>query len=178
MSKSIRRREFLQHSAGAAMAAAWPLSGAEAAKEWRYYGGDAGATRYSAAEQINKSNVKKLKVAWTHRTGDAMERPATAIECTPIVVDGVMYLTTAQVKVQAIDPATGQRKWTFDPMGGRGSRRSPGVNRAVTYWQQGKEKRIRPKAPCIVALPAPKTDKAIKKKARFEPRKIIQAKTL
>jgi quinoprotein glucose dehydrogenase len=142
VSKTIRRREFLQNSAGAAIAAALPLSGAEAAREWRYYGGDSGATRYSAAEQINKSNVKKLTVAWTHRTGDAMQRPATAIECTPIVVDGVMYLTTAQVKVQAIDPATGKRKWEFDPMGGRGSRRSPGVNRGLTYWQQGKDKRI------------------------------------
>jgi len=139
---SIHRRLFLQTSAAAAGSLLPSFAAADPAREWRHYGGDAGATRYSAADQITRSNVKKLKVAWTHRTGDAMERPATAIECTPIVVDGTMYLTTAQVKVHAVDPVNGQRKWAFDPMGGRPSRRSPGVNRGVAYWQQGNDKRI------------------------------------
>jgi len=58
------------------------------AREWRQYGGDAGASRYSPLDQINPSNVKRLKVAWVHHTEDASERPATTIECEPIVVDG------------------------------------------------------------------------------------------
>jgi quinoprotein glucose dehydrogenase len=133
------RRVFL-HSAAAAATLAKP--GPASTREWPYYGGDAGASRFSLLDQINKKNVRNLKVAWVHHTEDAMERPATAIECTPIVVDGVMYLTTAQLKVRAVDPVTGQTRWTFDPLSGRRGRRSPGVNRGVTYWQEGRDKRI------------------------------------
>jgi len=88
------RRRFLK--AGLALtAAAHALPGARAAtrdpdREWRHYGGNPGATRYSPLDQIKPSNARNLKVAWVHRTGDAMERPATTIECEPIVVDGVM----------------------------------------------------------------------------------------
>jgi len=98
--------------------------------------------RYCPIAQINRRNVKTLKVDWTHDTGDAMERPATAIECTPIIVDGVMYISTAQVNVQAVDASTGRNKWTFNTNARGGGRRSPGVNRGVTYWRDGKDKRI------------------------------------
>jgi quinoprotein glucose dehydrogenase len=139
----MHRRDFIEQWAAALFAAAASAQAAAAdPREWRYYGGDEGASRFSLAEQINKSNVKKLKVAWVHRTGDASARPATVSECTPIVVDSVMYLTTPMVKIRAVDPATGQSKWTFDPLQGRTGRSSPGVNRGVTYWQQGKDKRI------------------------------------
>jgi quinoprotein glucose dehydrogenase len=130
----MRRREFIPTALSAAAA---PSS-----HEWPFYGGDANATRYSPAARITKSNVAKLKVAWSHHTGDAQERPATAIECTPVVVDGVMYLTSAKLKVHAVNPATGERKWAFDPFGGRAGGRSPGNSRGVTYFQQGKDKRI------------------------------------
>jgi quinoprotein glucose dehydrogenase len=132
------RREFLAASAAISLQAA---PGA-ASKEWRVYGSDEGASRYSASSLIDKRNVTKLKPVWSHRTQDASARPATAIECTPIVVDGTMYLTTPQLKVRAIDPLTGGTKWTFDPMQGQRSRSAPGVSRGVTYWQQGKDKRI------------------------------------
>ncbi len=145
------RRTFLG-SAGAALAAAraWSLPGPrpwlfdEPDREWRHYAGNAGATRYSPVDQINRSNVKRLKPAWVHRTGDAMMRPQTTIECTPIVVNGVMYLTTARVKAQAIEAATGKPLWTFDPLQGASARRSAGVNRGLCYWQSedGTEKRI------------------------------------
>ncbi len=137
------RRDFLEQWAAAMLTS---CASAQAAgpdtREWRHYGGDEGAGRFSPADQINKSNVKKLKVAWIHRSGDASPRPATVSECTPIVVDGVMYITTPMVKIRALDAATGQSKWTFDPLQGRSGRSSPGVNRGVTYWQQGKDKRI------------------------------------
>ena len=103
------RRTFLRSTGGALVAAssAWPLPGPRPwlfdnpDSEWRHYAGTAGASRYSPSELINRSNVARLKPAWVHRTGDAMQRPQTTIECTPIVVDGVMYLTTARIKVQA-----------------------------------------------------------------------------
>jgi quinoprotein glucose dehydrogenase len=141
---SSNRRGFLKQTASSALFFAGPRNESpEPSREWRWYGGDAGATRYSACDRITASNARNLKVAWVHKTGDASERPATAIECTPIVVNGVMYLTTARVKVQALDAASGKLLWTFDPAaGGSGSRRAPGVNRGVCYWEEDGEKRI------------------------------------
>ncbi len=146
------RRTFLKTSGGALVAAAraWPLPGPRPwlfdgpDREWRHYGGTAGASRYSPCDRIDRSNVVRLKPVWTHRTGDALERPQTTIECTPIVVNSVMYVTTARVKVQALDAATGKLLWTFDPLDSTSARRSAGVNRGVCYWESedGSEKRI------------------------------------
>ena len=80
---------------------------------WPNVGMDKGATRYSPLKQINRSNVRSLEVAWTYHTGDAGK--ATTIECTPVVIDGVLYLTTAAVKAVALDAATGHEIWKFDP---------------------------------------------------------------
>lgn len=102
--------------------------------EWPYYGGDQGATRYSAAKQIHRGNVSKLTVAWTYRTGDALDRPRTTIEATPIVRNGRLFLTTARLAAVALDPATGRELWRFDPFAGDASRRPRGVNRGVAYW--------------------------------------------
>ena len=113
--------------------------------DWPVYGGDQGATRYSPLDQINATNVARLEPAWVHHTEDASQRPSTRIECTPIVVDGVMYLTTARLKLQALDASSGQLIWSFDPFAGKELKSSPGTNRAVTYWQdpaQPKHKRI------------------------------------
>lgn len=122
------------------MVAAPVWGAAEAEGDWRYYGGDAGASRYSPLRQIRRENVGRLKVAWTHAAGDASQRPATTIECTPLVVDGTMYLTTARVQVRALDAATGEPKWNFDPLGA--ARRAAGVNRGVTWFEDGKDKRV------------------------------------
>ena len=66
------------------------------AQEWPFYGGDAGGSKYSALKQINKQNVTQLKVAWTYHTGEISDGSTiavrTAFECTPLVVDGVLYL--------------------------------------------------------------------------------------
>src|SRR5689334_23031228 len=116
--------------------------------EWRHYGGDAACNRYSSLDQINIGNVQKLRVAWTHNTGDKMDRPRTTMECTPIVVEGVMYITTPLLKVRALNAASGKLLWNFDPFSEIGEFQNPvaesirGVNRGVTYWQQGKDKRI------------------------------------
>src|SRR5437773_1815905 len=77
------RRQFLMRSVATAAAGATAsvfLPGARSetrdpAREWRHYGGDPGASRYSPLDQITRSNVKRLKVAWSHHTEDASERP-------------------------------------------------------------------------------------------------------
>src|SRR5262245_25305947 len=115
--------------------------GAERGNEdWRHYGGDAGATRFSSLEQIKRGNVAKLKVAWNHRCGDASQRPSTTIECTPLVVGGIMYLTTPRLQVRALKAATGEALWNFKPLGQ--SVRGGGVNRGVAWFEDGKDRRV------------------------------------
>ena len=65
--------------------------------DWPNVGNDKGGTRYSPLDQVNRQNVSGLQVAWTYRTGDA--GAGTTIECSPVVVDGVMYVTTVRTKV-------------------------------------------------------------------------------
>ena len=77
------------------------------AQGWPYYGGDAGGMKYSPLTQINRSNVQQLQVAWTYHTGDLSDGTKypvlSAFECTPLVVDGTMYLTTPFCRVIALD---------------------------------------------------------------------------
>jgi quinoprotein glucose dehydrogenase len=114
--------------------------------DWRNVRGDAGGMRHSPLTQISRENVKQLQVAWTYHTGDAQPGRRSTIECTPIVVDGVMYITTVKSKVVALDAATGQVKWTFDPYSaaaGWNANAMNGVNRGVTYWKDEKTGRGR-----------------------------------
>ena len=83
--------------------------------DWPVYNGDSGGTRYAALDQINTINVDKLQIAWTYHTGDKHENPNSTIECNPIVVDGVMYVTSPQLKAIALDAATGRKIWSYEP---------------------------------------------------------------
>ena len=131
--------------------------------DWRNVRGDAGGMRHSPLTQISRENVKQLQVAWTYHTGDAEPGAQDTIECTPIVVDGVMYITTVKSKVVALDAATGQAKWTFDPYSadaGWTTNAMNGVNRGVTYWKDEKTGRAasstaRPTAACSRSTPRP-----------------------
>jgi quinoprotein glucose dehydrogenase len=111
------------------------------AAEWKYYAADPGGTRFSPLKQIDRTNVRNLRVAWTYRSGDARERPRTTNECTPIVVNGVMYVMSPQLKLIALDPATGKERWRFDPYEGSGTS-ARGVSRGVAWWSDGKLERI------------------------------------
>src|SRR5262245_8514088 len=88
-------------------------------QEWPFYEGDAGGTRYSPLEEINRSNVTNLKTAWIYHTGDVSdgtEFPVrSAFEATPLVVDGVMYIVTVFGRLIALEPETGKQIWVFDP---------------------------------------------------------------
>lgn len=110
-----------------------------AATDWKTTGGDAGNTRYSRLDQINRGNVGSLRVAWTYHTGDA---PAgnSQIQATPIVVDGVLYTTTPGLAVVALRAESGKLIWRFDPF--RNRDRENHANRGVVYWSSGTERRI------------------------------------
>src|SRR5258708_5017580 len=118
-------------------------AGATPDSDWPNVGNDKGATRFSPLKQINRSNVKDLKVAWEYHTGDANKD--TTIECIPIVIDGVLYLTTAGLNVVALDASTGKEIWKYDPYREPKIPRrhySSDVNRGVAYWTDGKNARI------------------------------------
>ena len=113
-----------------------------AEREWRVHGGDPGHRQASPLGQITRANVSSLKVAWTFHTGDAGTDNRTQIQCNPIVVRGILYATSPKLKVFALDAATGQRKWVFDPFAAGQSTSSLGVNRGVTYWEAGTDRRV------------------------------------
>jgi quinoprotein glucose dehydrogenase len=97
--------------------------------------------RYSGLDQVHVENVTRLKPAWTYHTGELAGRRGRTIECTPIVVDGVMYVTTGYLRVVALDAATGAEIWQFDPLKDHPSRHAPasgGVNRGGAYWSDGR----------------------------------------
>ncbi len=77
--------------------------------DWPHYGGTPLSWRYSALDQINTTNVKKLSPAWIFQTGDNEQ----GLQSTPLVIDGVLYLATSRSQVFALDAATGRVIWNF-----------------------------------------------------------------
>lgn len=76
---------------------------------WPQYHRSYNAWRYSPLTQINKTNVKKLKVAWIHQPGNITH----GLQATPIVVDGVLYYISADNNAWAVDAATGKTLWHY-----------------------------------------------------------------
>lgn len=106
--------------------------------DWTANGRDVQGTRYSPARNITRENVGRLQIAWTYRTGEMDPRFATtkaaAFEATPLVVDGAMYVGTPLGRVIAIDAATGQERWVFDPRIARDIRYGDFASRGVSTW--------------------------------------------
>src|ERR1700682_6138573 len=113
--------------------------GSDARRSWSVFGGGPDNIHYSSLDQINRDNVHSLQVAWTFDSGD--QHPKSEMECNPIVVDGVLYATTPNGDVVALDAATGTMHWRFD---GKVGLENVGKvrNRGVTYWADGKDQRI------------------------------------
>lgn len=107
-------------------------------KTWTVYGGDPGFSHYSRLDQINRNNVEQLEVAWTYDSGDAY--PDSEMQANPIIIGGKLYAVTPQLKTFALNAATGEPIWSFDPAHGAGGR----VNgsRGVSYWTDGADERI------------------------------------
>src|SRR5260370_13329377 len=93
--------------------AAKPPQGSSASREgqqdWPAYGGALGNNHYSGLAQINRSNVKRLAVAWSFDTQEE-----GGLQTSPIIIDGVLYGITPTQKVFSLDAATGKLLWKFD----------------------------------------------------------------
>lgn len=106
---------------------------AASSKQWPTYGLDYAETRFSHLGQINTGSVSQLGLAWTYDL-----ESTRGVEATPLVVEGVMYVTASWSVVHAVDARTGTRLWTFDPkvprdMGFKGC--CDVVNRGVALYQ-------------------------------------------
>lgn len=131
---------------------ALPARGKDPVKkgEWRFYGGDQGSRKYSPLDQINRDNVKNLKVAWTWDSPDLkiMEQNqklyTLGYEATPLMINGVLYISTSLSQVAAINAATGQTIWVYDPRSYEtGHPTNLGfLHRGVAYWTDGKAERL------------------------------------
>ncbi len=96
--------------------------------DWPAYNGQQNGTHYSSLAQINRSNVAKLKVAWTFDTHEE-----GGLQTNPLIVGRKLYAYMPSQKVVALDAASGQLIWTFNP---DSSSRQP--NRGFSYWTDGK----------------------------------------
>ena len=103
---------------------------------WEMFGNDAGGSHYSSLSQINSGNIKNLQVAWTYHTKD--QSGNVPIQCTPIVVEGTMYLVTAGHRVVALDPKTAKVKWSYDSRTDLGKSGHAKASRGVAYWSDNK----------------------------------------
>lgn len=82
--------------------------------DWNAWGRNTLGQRFAQFNQINTTNVKDLKVAWTYRTGD-MATNGAEYQTTPLKVDDTMYMCTPLNKIIALNPETGKEKWRYDP---------------------------------------------------------------
>lgn len=108
--------------------------------DWPVYKADAESSSYSNLSDINTENVQQLALAWTFNPDDVASGSRFAgSQCNPIIIDGVMYLSSARHRIYAVNAANGKKIWSFDPFnGGPGG----GSFRGVTYWADGHDKRI------------------------------------
>jgi len=116
---------------------------------WGAYAGSKEGNRYSSNEEINLANVSKLKVVWRYSTNDKDSANRSQNQCNPIMVDGILYGTSPKLKLFALDAATGEQKWLFDPANADTTNNGDPmayykVSRGVIYWQNksGGEKRL------------------------------------
>ena len=114
-------------------------------KSWSHYKGSPENIHYSSLTNIDTNNVQSLQVAWEFHTGDADSIHHSQIQCNPIVVDGILFGTSPQMKLFAIDAKTGSQKWVFNPFDSLAADKRMffvlNNSRGLSYWTDGKKDR-------------------------------------
>ncbi len=110
--------------------------------DWPVYRGDQKANQYSPLAQIHAANVHRLEPVWEYHTGDAADR-GSSMYSNPLIVGGLMYLTTPALKAVALNPVTGREVWVFDPSKYNENNRVLRLrNRGVVHWEGAEGRRI------------------------------------
>jgi quinoprotein glucose dehydrogenase len=112
--------------------------------DWAFWGGDPGSAHYSTLSDIHTGNVSELRQAWVWKTGETpLEEYGTRpgmFENTPVMIDGVMYVTSPYNKVVALDPEKGTVLWRYDPksyVDGQPANGTGYVHRGIALWRDG-----------------------------------------
>lgn len=124
----------------------WEQDAEQSYADWRVTGGTKKNIKYSTLSQIDTSNVSNLEVAWEYHSEAGDSSQFGVMECNPIVIDGWLYGVSPKMKLFALDAATGEEKWVFDPADSifnkRWYRKSVNMNRGVAYWEDEEGGRI------------------------------------
>jgi quinoprotein glucose dehydrogenase len=123
------------------LAASWANGLAQKApvSGWPVYGGNLAGQHYAAARQIDRTNVDKLQVAWVAHT-HTFDKPSASssarasFEDTPVLWNGMLFVSTPFDEVLALDAATGKVRWTFDPQVDRDAPVNIVTSRGVSLW--------------------------------------------
>lgn len=115
--------------------------------KWESYGGSKQGIHYSSLTEIDSSNVDQLQPAWIFYTGDADTAKSSQIQCNPIIIDSVIYMSSPALKLFALHAGSGKKIWEFNPDSLHRNKSwwhfIVSNNRGVTYWTDGKnDKRI------------------------------------
>jgi quinoprotein glucose dehydrogenase len=120
------------------------------AQEWPYHGGDPGETHYSKLARINRGNVGNLKSAWQWQTGETalpeFKTTPGMFQATPLMIGGVLYLSTPYNRVVALDAASGREIWAYDPKAfteGQVPNGTGFVHRGVAAWRDTRTGKLR-----------------------------------
>ncbi|HPN69728.1 MAG TPA: PQQ-binding-like beta-propeller repeat protein, partial [Saprospiraceae bacterium] len=103
--------------------------------DWSGYQGGNDRNQYSDLDQINTSNVTRLKEVWRYDSGDSDTTGKTQIQCNPLIIDGIIYGTNPALKLFALDGVTGKELWKFHPLISDES--GQGANRGLTVYGAG-----------------------------------------
>jgi quinoprotein glucose dehydrogenase len=161
----MRRQMLVLGLAVAAAVAVWTTAGsaADKSREWPAYSGDKASTKYSSLDQINKSSIKNLRIAWRQsavpdelKTLFPNVQGPTNWQNTPIMAGGLLYMSSGVGTVVALDPATGKVVWFDIPPHEEGKPPArAGSTRGVAYWANGNDSRIfAMNGPNLIALNA------------------------
>ncbi|MDX2301643.1 MAG: PQQ-binding-like beta-propeller repeat protein [Microscillaceae bacterium] len=110
--------------------------------QWTYFRGKPDNSHYSSLSQITKANVSQLKIAWVYHSENNQAPASSQIQCTPIILEGILYGISPTKKLFALDASTGKKVWLFDPkLDSDDEYTSLAINRGVSYWKDpnGKE---------------------------------------
>jgi quinoprotein glucose dehydrogenase len=156
MTRHATRHLLISFACQAAILCAIPADAQYGATngEWRSYAGDVGSTKYSPLDQIDATNFDDLEIAWRWPSVDATldldalreNDPRISIrglQATPLMIDGVLYLSTALYQAAAVDAGTGETLWVYDPQAYlHGNPTHAYRSRGVAYWEDGDDRRI------------------------------------
>ena len=102
---------------------------------WPAYLGDHNSSHFVNATEINRENVLDLQLAWKFDGGEADPKNRSQIQCNPLVIDGVLYGSTAKLKFIALNAGTGDLIWSYNPFAEDFKNFGMGVNRGLIYWE-------------------------------------------